>query len=301
MSSRTMLSIVAFGLQAALPLAAAGCAGAMPPSELVAARRAYERAHSGQAEALVPADVLTARQALEQAEQSFRNDPESQRTRDLAYIALRKAEIADARGALAADRRDEATAQRDLSQLRAWDAQRAKAELSSARAEVAAQRQMMAVQNEALTAEQRARRDAEKRAASALASLEKIAAVKDEARGVVITLNGSVLFVTGKSTLLPIAEERLTQVAAALNEDPEGSIVVEGHTDSTGPASLNEELSRSRAEAVRAFLIKKGVDADRIRAVGLGPARPVADNRTPEGRANNRRVEIVIERRSGLR
>lgn len=72
---------------------------------------------------------------------------------------------------------------------------------------------------------------------------------------------------------MPGCKHMESQVAAALNEDPEGSIVVEGHTDSTG-----------RAEAVRSFLIPKGVDADRIRAVGLGPSRPVADNPDIESR-----------------
>ncbi|APR85476.1 Flagellar motor rotation protein MotB [Minicystis rosea] len=294
--SRTLMSLFVFGLQATSAAAVVGCAAATPPAELVSARRAYDQARAGQAQDLVPAEVLSARQALEKAERSFRDDPESQRTRDLAYVALRRAQLADTRGALAADRRDEATAEKDISQLRAWQTQRAQSELSASRAEVAAQKQVMAAQQRQLTSEERARHEAERRAAAAIASLEKIAAVKDEARGMVITLNGSVLFATNQSTLLPIAQDRLAQVAAALNESPEGSIVVEGHTDSRGPQSLNDELSKNRAEAVRTFLVQKGVDASRIRSVGLGPSRPVADNNTAEGRANNRRVEIVIER-----
>jgi outer membrane protein OmpA-like peptidoglycan-associated protein len=287
-------TMFALGLGATL---IAACASTPAPPELVEARRAYDRAHDGQARQLVPAQVLAAQQALARAEQAFMNEPDAQRTRDLAYIAERRAEIAEAQAALAADNRDKALGQADATQMRAWTQQRTQSELSQTRSENAVQRQMLAVQEQQLTAEQRARHEAERRATAAIASLEKIAAVKEEARGLVITLNGSVLFPTGQSTLLPIAEDRLRQVAAALADNPEGSIVVEGHTDSTGSQSLNEDLSRRRAEAVREFLVTHGVEADRVRSVGLGSSRPVADNKSPEGRANNRRVEIVMERR----
>ena len=292
MSSRIRDAMLVLGLAGA----AAGCASTPTPPELIEARRAYDRAHDGQARELVPAQVLAAQQALGRAEQAFVNEPDAPRTRDLAYIAERRAEVAQALGAIAAANRGKAQAEADVAQLRTWTQRRTKAELSQTRAEVAAARQMLAVDEQKLTSEQRARRDAEGRARAALASLEKIAAVKDEARGLVITLNGAVLFVTGQATLLPIAEERLRQVADAINDDPQGSIVVEGHTDSTGSQSLNEDLSRRRAEAVSAYLVSRGVDPARIRAVGLGSSRPVADNKTPEGRANNRRVEIVLER-----
>jgi outer membrane protein OmpA-like peptidoglycan-associated protein len=72
-------------------------------------------------------------------------------------------------------------------------------------------------------------------------------------------------------------------------------IVVEGHTDSQGSDASNQELSRGRAQAVRDFLVSRGVPADRIRADALGSSRPVGDNKTPEGRASNRRVEIVVQ------
>jgi outer membrane protein OmpA-like peptidoglycan-associated protein len=273
-----------------------GCASTPAPVELVEARRAYNRVHDGPAQALVPAQVLAAQQALNRAEQAYMDAPDSQRTKDLAYIAHRKAQLAEAQAAITADLRDEKQAAADVEQMRKYTQERTTAELSQARSEVASAREVLNAKDEQLTAEQRARRAAEKRASDALASLEKIAMVKEEERGLVITLNGAVLFATGQSTLLPIASDRLEQVAEALNDNPQGKIVVEGHTDSTGPLSLNEELSRRRAEAVRDFLVHHGVASDRIRSVGLGPSRPVADNKSPEGRANNRRVEIVIER-----
>jgi len=292
MSSRTYGTMLA----AVLAFAAIGCASTPAPPELVEARRAYDRVHDGQARALVPAQVLAAQQALARAEQAFMDDPGAPRTRDLAYIAERRAEVAEAQGALAADNRDRGQADLDIAQLKDYRQQRTTAELSQTRSTVATQQQMLAIDEQKLTAEQRARHEAEKRARDALASLEKIAAIKEEARGTVITLNGAVLFATGQATLLPIAEDRLRQVADALADDPQGAIVVEGHTDSVGSQSMNMDLSRRRAEAVAAFLTGHGVEASRVRSMGYGPTRPVADNKSPEGRANNRRVEIVIER-----
>ena len=130
---------------------------------------------------------------------------------------------------------------------------------------------------------------------AALKSLEEIAKVKEESRGMVITLSGSVLFASGKWELLPIAKDRLDQVAVALqNTDASQKIVVEGHTDSTGPDSENLKLSEDRAKSVREHLVSKGVASNRISAVGKGESVPVSDNNSPEGRANNRRVEIIV-------
>ena len=98
----------------------------------------------------------------------------------------------------------------------------------------------------------------------------------------------------GKYELLPIAQSKLDDVAKALKEQGFKAILVEGHTDSRGSAKMNEELSLQRAEAVRAHLISRGIPSDKIKAVGIGPARPIASNDTAEGRANNRRVELVV-------
>jgi len=70
--------------------------------------------------------------------------------------------------------------------------------------------------------------------------------------------------------------------------------VVEGYTDSVGSDAANQKLSKDRAEAVRVYLVSKGVPSDKITSVGKGKANPVASNDTPEGRANNRRVEIIV-------
>jgi outer membrane protein OmpA-like peptidoglycan-associated protein len=95
---------------------------------------------------------------------------------------------------------------------------------------------------------------------------------------------------------LSSAQVKLDQVANALLDVRARNLIVEGHTDSQGSTSYNQDLSQRRADAVRDYLIQKGYPADRIQARGIGKGRPIADNASPEGRANNRRVEIIIER-----
>jgi outer membrane protein OmpA-like peptidoglycan-associated protein len=139
-------------------------------------------------------------------------------------------------------------------------------------------------------------KDAQARAAQAAADLAKFATVKQEARGMVITLSGSVLFTSAKSDLSPAAQLKLNDVATALTkEDPLSKMVVEGHTDSQGSASSNQDLSQRRAQSVRDYLVTRGIASDRITAQGFGSTRSVADNASAEGRANNRRVEIVVQ------
>ncbi len=124
--------------------------------------------------------------------------------------------------------------------------------------------------------------------------LAKLAAVKEESRGLVITLSGSVLFASNKSSLLPAAQSRLNQVTEALMATKERTLVVEGHTDSQGAADFNLQLSQQRADAVRDYIISRGYSSSLISAKGIGKERPVSDNSNVEGRANNRRVEIVV-------
>jgi outer membrane protein OmpA-like peptidoglycan-associated protein len=112
----------------------------------------------------------------------------------------------------------------------------------------------------------------------------------------VITLSGSVLFASNQSTLLPEARTRLDQVAAVLLTTRERHITIEGHTDSQGTDSHNMDLSQRRADSVRNYLVQKEYGSDLIQANGMGEGRPIADNTNAEGRANNRRVEIIIER-----
>ena len=100
-------------------------------------------------------------------------------------------------------------------------------------------------------------------------------------------------FDTGKATLKPESEKVLGQVLTLLNKQPDWKMRIEGHTDSTGTKAGNQTLSRQRADAVVAWLVKNAVAPARLTAAGLGDTKPVADNSTAEGRARNRRVELV--------
>lgn len=124
--------------------------------------------------------------------------------------------------------------------------------------------------------------------------------IKTDIRGVVITLPDKLLFDSGSAQLKPQAKELLLQIAERLKEIP-GKISIEGHTDnmplvSTSIYKSNWELSAARASSVLHFLISQGLSPDRFLIAGYGEYRPIADNETGEGRAKNRRVEIVILR-----
>ena len=168
--------------------------------------------------------------------------------------------------------------------------------LKKTQAELANTQNTLSKTQDELKREAAARAEAEKRAAQSLADLQKIAAVKKEDRGMVITLSGGVLFPTDKSELLAGAMAQLNQVGEALvRNSPDSRITVEGHTDSQGQAAHNQELSQKRAEAVATYLRSRGIAPDRVTAAGKGADKPIADNKTIEGRAQNRRVEIIVE------
>jgi outer membrane protein OmpA-like peptidoglycan-associated protein len=260
------------------------CATSQPPQELVDARAAYTRAQSGYARELSPASLHTAKQALDSAEKRFEDDGASDAVRDEAYIALRKAQLAESDGSTAHLQRQLAATKERAHEAESRAAQKTQAELAQTR--------------EQLAKEQSAREAAEKRAqdlTQRLQAASAAAAVKQETRGTVITLPGNVLFASGKSMLLPGAQSALNQVADALKDQSDTKILVEGHTDSTGSQQTNTELSKARAEAVASYLTSRGVPKEQVTSEGYGPSRPVADNSTPEGRANNRRVEIVVQ------
>ncbi len=275
------------GLTAAALLSA--CATTQAPNELITARAAYNRTAQGPAAQVNPAEVHEAHNALNRAEQKFLDEGDTENAKNLAYIAERRAQLAEtvAQGQQA----------NQQVKLTAADLEKRKdSELANAKSTVNAQQQTLGVQQQKIADEQSKRIDAEKRAAQAAADLARIASVKQEPRGMVITLSGSVLFASGQSTLLPEAQTRLSQVADALSKtDPDSKIVVQGHTDSQGSASFNTDLSQKRAEAVRSFLTSHGVANDRVSAQGFGPTQSIADNNSAEGRANNRRVEIVVQ------
>jgi outer membrane protein OmpA-like peptidoglycan-associated protein len=95
--------------------------------------------------------------------------------------------------------------------------------------------------------------------------------------------------------LLPSAQASLNDVADALKDQKDATMLIEGHTDSTGSDDTNLQLSKARADAVASYLTSRGLPQDRITTQGLGSSRPVASNDSTEGRATNRRVEIIVK------
>lgn len=328
----------------------AGCA-TVAPNELVNARSAYQLASEGPAKQLAPAELHKAHEALNAAEQSFLKEPESYKTKDLAYVAQRKSEQAAALGSMAAARSNKDRANTDFQMQQTELLKQGKKDLSDsekrtadAQAELVRQAAIKAAKDKADAdfrmqqaaiaqgkkdlndAEKRAAgiqaeldkqaalqaakdksdadilqgkqdlKDSEKKTADALASLASLASLKEEERGLVVTLSGSVLFRSAESTLLPQAQVKLDQVAKALLAIRTRNLIVEGHTDSRGSEAYNLGLSQRRADAVRDYLVQKGYPADHIQSRGRGEGSPIANNSSAEGRANNRRVEIVIER-----
>lgn len=116
-----------------------------------------------------------------------------------------------------------------------------------------------------------------------------------------VTLASDILFTSGSATLYPGGRDKLRQFAGVLNRYPRTTIQITGNTDSRGGEQSNEELSRRRAQAVADELIADGVSASRITTRGVGATVPIATNDTAEGRAQNRRVEIVVAPDEGMR
>jgi len=335
----------------------AGCA-TVAPNELVNARSAYQHASEGPAQQLVPSELHKAHEALNLAEQSFLKDPDSYKTKDLAYVAQRKSEQAGALGVLAAAKASKDSANADFQSQQAAIVKQGKQDLSDsekrtadAQAELVKQAEMKAAREKADAASQRQQaviaqgkkdlndaerraadtqaeldkqaalktakdksdaelqkqqadilqgkqdlRDSEKQTAVALAELATLASLKEEERGLVLTLSGSILFRSAESTLLPQAQIKLDQVGKSLLAIRTRNLIVEGHTDSQGSEAYNQSLSQRRADAVRDYLVLRGYPASQIQSRGRSEGSPIADNASAEGRANNRRVEIVIER-----
>lgn len=109
-----------------------------------------------------------------------------------------------------------------------------------------------------------------------------------------LTLPGAIAFASGSRAVSEPAMPILNRIAAALRTESNWRMRIEGHTDSVGRELFNEELSLQRAEAVRDYLAKQGLDARRSEAAGRGEHMPIADNGTAKGRAANRRIEIII-------
>ncbi len=221
------------------------------------------------------AEQAAAQRQLSQAENALRNlDMEKQNARQEA--ARLKAE-------------------RDRMSARVGTLAAQQTELKRDRQALLAEADKLRSENSRLAEE---KEEAETRKAEVMANLEqtlsKIVDTRQTARGLIVSLP-DILFDLDKATLRPGATTKLAKLAGVLILVPELDLSIEGHTDSTGTDSYNDWLSNARAETVASFLAAEGVDQSRLETEGFGEQRPVADNDNPEGRQQNRRVEVVIE------
>jgi outer membrane protein OmpA-like peptidoglycan-associated protein len=239
-------------------------------------------------------DLEAARTSLQQAEVAQRQGQPPVVVDHLGYLALRHAQAGEARVAEAHARQEVARGQTERNNIllaeREREAQNAQLQAQSAQAAAQnAQAQADIAKNQALAAQAKL--------ADTQQQLADLQAKKTD-RGMVLTL-GDVLFDTGAATLKPGADLVLGRLATFLNANPQTKIIIEGHTDSRGSDEYNEALSERRAQAVATALTERGVSPDSFRTMGRGKAYPVASNDTPEGRQQNRRVEIVFSDASG--
>ena len=278
-----------------IPIAALlGCATTAPPQELVNARSEYARAQTGAAEYFDPAQLHEAKTALDQAEAAYVSDPSAPETVDLAIVAELRTQKAEAFAVSVQATQDKARALKELQATQQEQLANAHAATGAARTQAQIATTDANMTRDQLTAERLKGLDTEAKLKSALATIDKIASVKDTDRGMVISFQGDALFKTAEWKLRPEAVAKLSQIADALKEQ-ERKITIEGNTDNQGGAGqYNQDLSEKRATAVRDFLVSKGIPTDLITSVGYGPTRPVAENTSAEGRAANRRVDIVV-------
>jgi len=199
--------------------------------------------------------------------------------REAARLAARTLEADNARD-------DADMARADANRARD-DASRASADANRARDD--AERARLA----ANAAKSTAAADAASQAAELQRQIDALEAQATD-RGLVLTL-GDVLFTTGSAQLQGGASARLDKLVSFLNQYPDRTVLIEGHTDNIGNADYNQGLSQQRAESVRNYLTQQGIGSQRLSASGLGLTQPVADNSSSAGRQQNRRVEIIIE------
>lgn len=259
-------------------LGLAGCETAPDSSALLEqARGAVAQAEADpNVTKYAPVELDRARKLLVNAEGSAKEKGAKDKTAaHYAYLTTQMARIAQQR----------AQEQAAVTRIKAGETERQKILLTARENEA----------DQAVAQAKAARADAQ----SAQAETQRLAALLENtqasqtSRGIVLTLD-DVLFDTGKAQLKSGAERSIEQIAAFLNENPERRVQIEGFTDSKGTEDYNLELSQTRADAVAMAIIRRGVDAQRVRALGYGEGFPVAGNESDSSRQLNRRVEIIV-------
>lgn len=231
-------------------------------------------------------ELREAEEAVQIAEEPISED-ETALGEHRVYIADNKVAIARAKATtrFAEIQRAMLSEEREAARLeaRTMEADRARQDADRARSDAQAANQASA----------RAATLAAQQAAEYQRQIDALEA-KPTDRGLVLTL-GDVLFATGSAELQGGASGNLNKLVGFLKQYPERNVQIEGHTDNVGSSSLNQALSRQRAESVMSYLTQQGIAARRISAMGLSMNQPVASNDTASGRQQNRRVEIIID------
>jgi len=272
----------------------------MAKDQMDRAKKAYAEAKANpNVEAYAPMELQEAGKAVQVAE----NAKETEDILQLGYLAERKTQVAVTIA-------DGKVAERDIDKLNVDKAQmnarkqtleleRTKQEMERAMSEADRARMAAAADAERAAIAKR-QADAEAaRAAKAKAESDKLmkelASLKAQQteRGIVLTI-GDVLFATGKADLSVSAAKSVGTLAEFLQKNPNRNVLIEGHTDSVGSDDYNLALSQRRADSVKDNLLENGIYAGRITAVGYGKKFPVASNDTKAGKAQNRRVDIII-------
>jgi len=272
------------GVVLALSLAFAGCASTPKANPQLEAARAQVMRAEGNPTTLsyAPNEIRDAKDALRRADNAWNDKSDDAETAHLSELATRRADVALAVAQARADAEQmknvQAETDRIRLQARGSEADRARMQADQAQAQ-AAQAQAQAS-------------DAQQQADRLKGELSNLQAQQSD-RGMVVTF-GDVLFAFNKAELAPSATPKLDKLAQFMTESPQRKISVEGYTDSVGSDSYNQQLSLRRADAIKQALVLKGIAPDRVMTQGMGKAFPVADNASPEGRAMNRRVEVVI-------
>jgi outer membrane protein OmpA-like peptidoglycan-associated protein len=286
--------LLPFGL---LLLFIAGCGPSqkemMAKDQMDRAKKAYAEAKANpNVEAYAPMELQEAGKAVQEAEKA----KETEDILQMSYIAERKTQFAVTTA-------DGKVAERDIDKLNVekaeMNARKQTLEAERARKEAAAETEKAAkAKLQAEQAKSAAEREAAKAAKAKAESdqlMKELASLKAQQteRGIVLTI-GDVLFATGKADLSANADKSVAKLAEFLKKNPNRNVLIEGHTDSVGKDDSNLALSQKRADSVKDKLVAGGIEAGRITTVGYGKKFPMASNDTKAGKAQNRRVEVVI-------
>src|SRR5277367_4169844 len=264
----------------AIQIAEATGAAQYAPDILAKAKQELENAQALDSKKSQRKEMITyARGAVQDAE-----DARVSTLRKIVEEKQRQQQLAVQQAQDAAQQAQLAAQQEALQRAQA-DAQRAQAEAAAANARAA----QVAAEHSA----QQATDQTEQMRERLKAQLNQVLQTQETARGLIVNLS-DVLFDTAKYTLKPDAREKLAKVSGILLAYPNLKVQVEGYTDNVGSEQYNLTLSQQRGDAVREYLISQGVGADNISSTGYGLTNPIADNATAAGRAQNRRVQMVV-------